>query len=287
MPFPTAPISLVGYERSLFGFLDSNSNFTGSQTTLSNGSTSGAYVWSEVRTASYQPEPPVNLALQGGDVIYNRVRFGNQLTQPFQIIGSSYDQTLSDLVSASTSNTTNTQATISAVNDINPRPRAMVVMLQGRAEGTDGTHYYVTRIFPQCLVTIANNGPSYQGQIDTILDVTPQATTHFINGMTYDATANTGLSLNLYKNKTDHVYYISTNPVHFMAFRQNAVATTFTTTFLPASSTITLNATPNWFFVASQSTALTSLSTTTGLATLTAAGSAGVADLLIYETNNY
>jgi|SRR5579859_2469696 len=285
--YPTAPVSLVGYERALFGFLDSTGSFTGSQSTLANAASSGAYVWTEVRTASYQPEAPVHLSLQGGDVIFNRIRFGNQLTQPFQIIGSSMDQTLSDLISGATSNTNNTKFTLSALNNIQPRPRSLCVMLQSRAEGTDGSHYYATRIFPTCQVTIANNGPQYQGLADTVIDVTPSPTTKFINGMTFDATAGTGLAMTLYKNKTDHVYYYSANPIHVMGFRQDGTATTFTTTYLPASSVITLNATPNPFYIAATATALSSLSTTTGLATLVAAGSAAVIDTLFYETTAY
>jgi hypothetical protein len=65
----------------------------------------------------------------------------------------------------------------------------------------------------------------------------------------------------------------------------NGSATTFTPQYLPATSVITLNANNNMFTVDGTATALTSISTSTGLATMAAAGSSGDVNVLVYETN--
>jgi hypothetical protein len=69
-----------------------------------------------------------------------------------------------------------------------------------------------------------------------------------------------------------------------MSFRQNTGVTTFTCTYRPLSTVITINATPNSFFIDGVPTALASLVIATGVATLVAEGTVGKADVLIYET---
>lgn len=277
------PINVIitGFERALFGFRDSNGINTGQQSTLANGATSGAYLIDLPKTASFEALAPVNLNIEGGDVLYNIVQFGNSKTQPFDLILSNYDQTAVELLSGSVSNTTNTQATYISDNPARATPRVLWLALQSKAfDEASSQQYYVTKFFPQCMMRIKRKGPAYQALSDVVISCTPQMTTKSIEGRVF---GTAGLNMNLQGDRTDNVDYVSNNPVHVMAFRQDGIATTFNTTFKPFSTTITLNNTPNNFFINATPTALSAI-TVAGVATLAAVGSAGAADTLIYET---
>lgn len=274
---------ITGFERALLGFRDSSGINTGQQSTLANNATSGAYVVTLPRTASFEALAPVNVNVEGGDILYTIVQFGNSKTQPFDMILSNSDQTLIELISGSTSNTTNTQATLISDNPARATPRVMWLGLQSKAiDDNTGNQVYVTKFFPQIQLRIKRRGPAYQALHDTVISCTPQMTAAFITGMIW---GSTGLNMTLTNDKTDNVDYVSANPIHVTAYRQDGAATTFTQAYRPLSTTITLNATPNSFYVDKVATALSSIVTTTGVATLAAAGVAGKADCLLYETN--
>jgi hypothetical protein len=139
----------------------------------------------------------------------------------------------------------------------------------------------MTRFFPNCSMRIAAGAMGYQAESDIVIDITPSYVSKFIDGKTI---GSAGLNLGAEGDLEVEIQYISQEPIHLTAVRQDAIITTFITAYRPTSSVITLNATPNRFSIGGTDTALTSLSTTTGTATLAAAGSAGVADLLIYQT---
>lgn len=274
-------VIITGFERALFGFRDSAAINTGQQSTLANGATSGAYVFDLPRTASFEALAPTNLNIEGGDIVYNIIQFGNSKTQAFDMILSNYDQTAVELLSGSVSNTTNSQATIISDNPARATPRVGWLALQSKAyDEVSSQQYYVTKFFPQTLVRIKRKGPAYQALSDVVVSCTPQMTNKTIEGRSF---GTVGLNMNLQGDRTDNYDYISNNPVHVMAFRQDGIATTFNTTYKPQSTTITLNATPNNFFINTVGTALSSL-TLAGVATLVAAGSATINDTLIYET---
>ena len=275
-------VQITGFERALFGFRDSNGIATGQQSTLSNGATSPAYVVDLPRTASFDSLAPVNLNIEGGDVLYNIVQFGNSKIQPFDLIISNQDQTAVELISGSVSNTTNTQVTYISDNPARSTPRVIWLALQSKAyDNVTSQQYYVTKFFPQCLARIKRKGPAFQALSDVVISCTPQMTNKTIEGRVF---GTAGLNMQLRGDRADNYDYVSNNPIHVTSFRQDAVTTTFTSAYRPVSSTITLNATPNNFFVNGVSTALSAIVPTTGVATLTAAGSASVGDVLIYET---
>lgn len=272
---------ITGFERALIGFLDSTGGFIGQSTTLANGSTGAAYVCTLVRTGSFQAMAPTNLDIPGGDIVYTTVQFGNAKTAPFDLILSDYDTALVTMLSGSSTNTTNSQVTIVSDNPNRRAPRVLALGLQSRVVDVNGVAYYLTRWFPSCQMRIKRNGPAWQAQSDTVISCTPQAVTKDITARSF---GSAGLNLGLTDDRADNYDYISYNPVHVMAFRQDNSATTFTSIYRPNSSTVTLNATPNNFFIATTATALSSVNTTTGVNTLAAAGTAAVLDVLQQET---
>lgn len=273
---------ITGFERALLGFRDSNGIATGVQSTLSNGSTSGAYVAKLVRTASFETLAPTNLNVEGGDILYTIVQYGNAKTMPFSLILSNNDRTLVEMISGSQSNTTNAQHTVVSDNPNRSSPRTLWLGLQSRAEDVDsGDQYYVTKFFPACSMRIRRAGPGFQALSDTVINVTPKMVSKALTGQVF---GTSGLNMNLQDDKTDNYDYITARPIHAVSFRQDNSATTFNTIYKPISTTITLNNTPNAFFINAVATALSSL-TLAGLATLAAAGTAAIADLLLHETD--
>lgn len=271
----------AGFERALLGFRDSNGISTGQQSTLANGATSGAYVADLPYSASYQALPPVNLNIEGGDILYTIIQFGNSKTQPFDLIMPNFDTTLSNLISGAASNNTNAQAEIVSMNPNRGVPRLLWLGLQYRAEDKlTGALKYCTQFFPSCQMRIADSGPTYQAKHDIIVHCTPQMASTAIDGRGF---GTSGLAMNLQNDQTDNYFYFSANPIHVVSFRQDAAATTFNTVYKPISTVVTLNNTPNSFLIGATPTALSAI-TLAGLATLTAAGSAAIADVLMHET---
>jgi len=273
---------LAGFERAFIGLTDITTGATtGITSSLANGASSSPYMLSAVKTANVAPTPITDLEIQGGDAIRASISFGNQKLKQFQLIVSNYDTAVVSLVNGGTINTTNTQYTVGSENPMRQIPRQMFVALQQRYTLPNSTgQQYFTRIMPNCQVRLHEGGFAYQGESDTVLDVTPNPTNVDITGASFGVS---GLNLGLQDNLTDNYFLISTNPIAFTAFRQDGTITSFTTPYAPTNTTVTLNATTNAFYVNGVATALTSI-TTAGVATLAAAGTAGVLDVLIYQT---
>lgn len=262
---------------------DSSGNCTGQQDTLANGSTSGTYVSFDVKTAGLNPVPPNNLNIQGGDKTRAVIQFGGPKQGAFDLVISAYDNTLSDFISGATSNTVNSQVTYTSENPNRTFPRILGLCLTQIFQQQDGTLKYLSRIFPTVFMRYRQGQAAFQAESDITINVTPNYSTTAVDSRKFDNSTN-GLNLNLEEAKTDNLVRITANPFHIMAFRQDGTATTITTTYKPISSTVTLNATENEFVIGGVPTALSSISTSTSVATLAAAGSAAVADVLYYAT---
>lgn len=255
--------------------------FSGQQASLTAGTASGAYVWSDVKSSAFAVIPPTDVNIEGGDKIVATVSFNGGKLAPFDVTGSSIDTTLADLVGGSTTSTTNSAVTIFGYNTYRTSPRVMWFASQQMFETSDGFTYFITRIVPRASVSYRPGGMAFRGASDATLHINSIVTQKFYNGQSY---GSGGLALNLEQDSTDFVDVVTADPVHFFAFKQDASATTFTTTYKPTSSVVTLNATQNAFAIGGTPTALSSISTTTGVATLSAAGSSGVMDTLMYPT---
>lgn len=256
---------------------------TGVQPSLTAGAASGAFVWSDVKSSAFAVIPPTDVQIQGGDKIVATVSFNGGKLQPFDVTGSSIDTALDDLVNGSTTNTTNTMVTAFAYNTYRTSPKTLGCASQQLFETSDGLQYFVTRIVPRASMSYRPGGMAFRGESDATIHVNSIVNQKSYNGQTYGTGS---LNFGLEADSTDFYDVVTANPIHIMAFKQDAVGptTTFNTTYKPLSTTITLNATPNPFTVGGTPTALSSL-TLAGLATLASAGSTGVMDVLTYETN--
>lgn len=274
-----------GFERVLLGFYDSTTGANiGQSPTLSNGSASGAFVLSDVNEGQIAFEDATVLDFNGGDRNRGRMIFGaaSRMGQ-FDITVSSDDTDIVAAVTGSTVNTTNTEFTKFSYNPNRSTTRNMWVALQQRYLFSTGVEGYRTVFLPKCSVQYRPGGMSFRGESNAVLRVLPNLSTTFITGQTF-GTGSTGLSLGLEENKSDHLFWYSDNPIYVVTLKGNAVATTATAAYLPLSSTVTLNATPNEMVLAGTPTALSSVNTSTGVLTWSSAPGNGVHGVVIYET---
>lgn len=253
----------------------------GQQTTLADGSASGAYVTSDVETANLSlPEPEV-VEIKVGDKIGATHSFGGGKLSPFDVTSPAIDTVLTDRITGSTRNTVNSMAEAVAYNANKIAARVMGAAIQQQYKLTSGLTYFLTRMIPRASISFQPGGATWRGLSTGKIHIDPIKATISESGQSY---GTGGLNLNQEEDLTDFYDWITPNPFHIMAFRQNTGITTFNTTYKPISTVITLNASENRFYIDTTATALASI-TTAGVATLTAAGTISKLDTLLYGTN--
>lgn len=254
---------------------------SGQQSSLSAGSASGVYVWDDVKSAAIQEIAETELQITGGDKVKATITFPGGKLAKFDVQGSSIDTVLNDMANGGTTNTTNSKVTVTSNNPNRTKPRTMGVALQQGFRTSDGLDYAITRMIPRAQVRVRPGPMNYRGESDSILSISSIKTNKAFNGQSY---GSGGLALNLEQDLTDYLDYITPNPFHIMAFKQNTGVTTFNTTYKPLSTVVTLNATENPFSIGGTPTALSAI-TLAGLVTLSAEGTVNVMDVLAYETD--
>jgi hypothetical protein len=152
---------------------------------------------------------------------------------------------------------------------------------QQQFQTSTGLQYYITRVIPRASISVRSGQMAFRAESDTTIHISSIVTQKAYDGQVF---GSTGLNLGLEADSADYVDYITPDAFCIHAYRQDGSTTTFTTAYRPLSSTITLNATSNPFTVGGTPTALSSLNTTTGVATLAAAGTTGIYDVLTYST---
>jgi hypothetical protein len=175
-----------GFARALLWFYDSSGYFTGTSSTLANGSGAGAYVCSDVKVANLNFAPVTELQIQGGDRIRATPTFGNPRLLPFDIGVSSLDPALIDYINSSTRNTTNTQNMKVGYNPNRASPVNMGCALQARQDHTDGVTRWNTLIIPKAQVLFRRGNLGFRAESDATLHVAPITSTGTYTGMTYD-----------------------------------------------------------------------------------------------------
>lgn len=253
---------------------------SGQQNTLTPGTASGAYVWDDVKSAAVQQLADTALQIQGGDQIRATIIFPGGKLQDFDITGSSIDTVMNDLIGGSSTNTTNTGVTVTSNNPSRMSPKTLGIGLQQGFQLDSGAIYYVTRVIPRAQVTIRPGGMNFRGESDSVMHISSIKTNRAYNGQLF---GTGGLALNLTNDRADYIDYITPNAFHIMAFRQDDSDVEFNTTYKPLSTVVTLNATENPFTVGGTPAALSSL-TLAGVATLAAAGTTDIYDVLSYAT---
>ena len=151
------------------------------------------------------------------------------------------------------------------------------VRLQSRTSGSDGVNKWVNRCYPRIQLAMKEPDADHLSASELEFDITHAMSDTRPSGEDYTA-------MNLEDNRTPWYYVSADKPVGVTTYVADGVATTFVTGYRPLSTTVTVNATPNHFCVNGTPTALSSIVTTTGLATLASAGASGDIDVLMYET---
>lgn len=274
-----------GFERMLMGFTDSTTGaFIGKAATLANGSSSGAYVQSNVKAAGLTEVADNLLEIQGGDRIRATVSFKQTKLAPFEVTVSDLDPTLVTLINGGSQNTTNTYFTKFHTNSNRVAQTNMLIVLQSPMTDEDGNSYYRSLIIPKARCKFSGGGFAFRGESDSKITIAPQMTTKAHTGQSF-GTGSNNLVFGAEENKLDHYYYKSSYPVQlFAARRLDALALNVTSDYLPLASTVHATVTPNEFVVAGVPTALTSFSITTGAVVIAAGGAAGDYGVLTYET---
>lgn len=272
-----------GFERMLLGFVDATTGaFIGKASTLANGSSSGAYVQSNVKAAGIQPVAGSELQIQGGDRIKAVVNYKQTKLASFEVTVSDLDPTLITLINGGAQNTASSKFTKFHTNNNRISMATMFVALQSPMTDEDGNSYYRTMVIPKARCKFEGGGFSFREVSDSKITIAPMLTKKSYTGESYGVG---GLAFGAEENKLDHYYLQSTNPLHFMASkRTDTSAQTVTADYLPLSNVITINITPNELAIAGVITALTSFNTSTGAYVIPAGGAAGDIGVLTYET---
>lgn len=275
----------VGAMRAMFWRYTSTGIATGQQSSLSAGAGSGAYITKNLLSASANFAETTDLNIRGGDKIVATVSWGNPKLAPFDIELSDVDTTLNDLISGATTNTANSAVVKTSYNPNKGFPMNIgCAIIQRFINSSTGASQFITRFIPKATALIRPGGATYRGESNSVVHISPIASTGTYTGQTY-ASGSSNLAFGWEDDMGDYYSYITDYPIHLYTFRQDAAATTYTTPYLPVSSTITLNATGNEQIINLAPTALSSFSTTTAVATMAAAGTSGNYAVLTYQTN--
>lgn len=176
-------------------------------------------------------------------------------------------------------------ASIYAPDSLRPSARQIGLMLiarvQSRESASSGQNKYLHWLYPLVQARMRPPQLTQEGGVNPspiTIDFKAQVAARFPTGVAF------GSNQGWYQNSEYQFFINADNPYHLTVYVQNAVATTYIAGYRPVSSTITGGNTTNWHTVDSVVTALSSLSTTTGVATLAAAGTSGKVARLLYQT---
>lgn len=273
----------IGFEGGLAGFVDSTTGgFLGKLKTLPNGTASGAFHLKNVITAGLSAASPTDQVIRGGDRERLTVRWGNSKFTPFDLIVSDFDKDLISAISNSNQYSSNPNRTVFGDN---PNRISQVVMAFGfwqKWPSESGVMSYLYTIIPKAEVTYKRGTLEYRGESNSTISINPLMVDTAVDGMSFGVG---GMNMGFEENLADHYYIEVPNPVTWMAWRKtDSEADTFTCEYLPLSSVVTLNASPNHWVDTGTPTALTSLSTSTGVAVTPAVAGAGDLTFLEHST---
>lgn len=256
----------------------SNGRCQGQATTLADGSSSGAYL---VPSAEIMPletrELDVIQFVGGGLAPMANIPTGNTGFDPFVIQLNEQDDVLRALLGGTTIETTqnaNWRMSTGVVDasDVITVGMQLSYQMSDNAGSSKKFHHIV---IPKALVIPRT---FWDGdKLVTQLQVAAQRTTVAPTGETMTTVCNV--------NEVDHYEIETDNPLFWGAYRSDGAATTFTSTYLPQSSVVTINDTPNYLTNDGVHEALSSANIATAVMTLAGAGTTGDLFVLAHEVN--
>jgi hypothetical protein len=245
--------------------------------------TTHAYLMRDVKTAGFALPQNVKVDFTGGDKYLGSFMFGIASIDAFDLAAAYLDANVTALVSdSSVDQTTNTLWSVFGMNEMNPTLPQCGVMLQANFQskepGTSGLNYWLNLILPICQIAPKWPSLAFQSEAPSSYTIQPSVATKWPNGDSFDS--NQGFE----GNETVAFGIVTDNPLAITTYNADGIETTFTAGYRPISTTVTVNATQNHLAVNGTPTALSSIVTSTGVATLAAAGSSADRDVLMYET---
>lgn len=251
-------------------------------TSLAANGTSHAYVIESIRDFTPSGGELTTVIFEGGDKRLGTMQFGDTgktgFTFTLEDIQNSLITALHGTAVDTTSNSEFEQfSTYASAASAVAVGVGVITTLQDR---DSGAKKFRTTIFPSCSIVFSSAFGGYQAKNTIQANVTVSKASYHPLG-----TALSAMSMSLPDNQADAIEMITDNRLAASVYRSNGTDTTFTAAYRPTASTVTLNATPNWFARNGTDQALTSFDTTTAVATMAAAGTSGDVNVLFYETN--
>ncbi len=278
--------NIYSLERAWFSRVNSAGIATGQLDPDSPGSaplTSSAYLLNGPITLTTAKPTYAKAEFKGGGRYEGRADLGIDAMGDATISVSQYDPAFNALTQGGLVDTTSlTNAEISSSNHMHPSPVTGVFCGIGRLQkrSSVGNDYFHI-IYPLCQLRPSDPDFTQEGGTNPsaiTYTITPQSGTTFPVGIAF------GANQSWYDN-TEFAYHIlSSNPYHLTSWLQDGVAVTFVTGYRPTSSVVTSGTTTNWVARNAVATAPSSISTTTGLVTMAAAGTASQYTVIMYQT---
>ncbi len=235
-------------------------------------------------TATFNSNDPDFVPFRGGDKILGNISFGGADLTSITVEAEGVDDDFDAIMTgANVDVTTNSEWVISGLNANNEnQPTVGFIMtqkFQSRAAATNGQTQYRSVIVMASRVRIKPATMGYRGVNARQYVITPTKSSRLLHGVLLSSTQNfTDL-------EADHFYMTTHNPIALTSYVSDGTEVTFVAGYRPLSTVITLGANRNLFAREATAQALSSIVTTTGVATMAAAGSAGNLNVLVYETN--
>ncbi len=251
---------------------------------VSNGETKHAYYLPDRIIEHTVPTPTVDVAtFRAGLTILGQRQMGISDLGTFTISLPSYDEKFNNIIGGSAvDETTASGINITAPNTLNADLPQLILGIVMGYQRNDGTNQFLTQIWtnvqiqPITQAAGQDSGVNPQPQVYT---VTPNTSTRTPMGFLFSATA-----LAVQDNKDMVVGLIHDDPFTITTNIDDGAATSITMGYRPTSSLV--DGTVNMFTAdgVDDNANVSALSTTTGVATVTA-GSAGEVRVFTYATN--
>lgn len=248
-----------------------------------NDTTTHALLLRNPQSAQLPTPTRVVTPLTGGNRWLGQVMFGISEVGSFPLVLEDLDLEFQAMAGASAMDTTTNARWRRGAENLNlPDLPQLGLMLstiyQSREDGSDGVNLYVNYIIPRCQIQVPLSQMAYQAENPVTCTVSPTMSSKEPTGK-----ALTPMGLN--QDKAVMYVIVTPKPLALTTYIGDGTETTFILGYKPSSSVVTLNNTPNEFARNGVLQALTSVNTSTAVATMAAAGAAGDKNICLYETD--
>jgi hypothetical protein len=253
---------------------------------IANGTLHSAYVLDFIKDAAYSfADAAVAQQTGGGKRILNVV-VGDRPAEPFTVTVGDLDDTVVTMATGGAVDTRNSEFRKWSQNpsqtDLPIMGFAIQQMFFDPSRTSGSQKYWLTDVFLSCTVEPKQGARNENNASDSSYRIVPTYTRKDLTGETFSESsgmqANDGL--------VDFIQIESDYPIHFAVAKLGTTGAngTFTLPYLPLSSTVTINATPNAVWKNGAAEAALSVGTSTGQVVF-AMGTAADVQIIQYETN--